>query len=256
MISNGSMRVNPFSPELLNTIENSIEEIKARFQPPYIAAFDADGTLWSTDAGNLLYFYQVENNLLETPSKELEAKYHDFLRNGKNRDLCLWQAELNGHLDVNTVNHWIQKSQEDVIEKCVFRCQQNLIEKLQRSGFDVYIVSASFLPTIVPAAKTLFNIPPENVVAVTIDVENDVYQPQISGAFTSHEGKVQRLLETTGGVHPVFCVGNTMSDLPLLESSQHFRLAVRAVSHGHVNFNSEESLAKVAEEKNWPQHHF
>ena len=62
----------PFSLNFINHIISIVRQLHKRAKDPLIAAFDADGTLWDGDVGNLFFRYQVKHPLVKVPQKLLQ----------------------------------------------------------------------------------------------------------------------------------------------------------------------------------------
>ena len=90
-----------FNPEFFDSLCKSIKAALDNGASP-IAAFDADGTLWSGDAGLDFYKYQIENNLLEGLPENPWESYLEYVEK-KETEALFWLAQINKGHPITTV---------------------------------------------------------------------------------------------------------------------------------------------------------
>jgi len=234
-----------------NIKETLLKTIKEVENP--IAAFDADGTLWPTDMGEIFFRYQIKNNLIDLPPKPWE--HYINLHSEKPKDAYLWLAQINKGRNISKVREWAQAAVDEKKNFEIFDEQKQIIDLFHENNIPVYIVTASVKWAVEPAAKK-FNIPFENVVGIVTKVENDMVTDIQGGPITYREGKVNALLEHTNNIKPFFASGNTMGDISLVECATHHSLTIRSADKQNSNWGSEESLNKISTEKNWFQFNY
>lgn len=251
------MKYKKFSDEIWKKIEAELDfELKQSAKPP-IAAFDADGTLWDTDLGEIFFKYQIAQNLLpifKTLPKEPWKYYRDWKESGDPRPAYLWLAQINSGFSIQEMQGWAENA---VLEKSplpIFDDQRKLIELFLSKGVEVYVVTASVGWSVEPGAKRL-GIPIENVIGVRTKVENGIITTEQEGPITYREGKVDGLLVKTNGRKPFFASGNTTGDTSLLTSAR-VSLAVGAAKPGDELFKTEDALRSEARSKGWMIHQF
>lgn len=215
-----------------------------------VAAFDADGTLWPGDVGITFFKYQIENALLP----HLSLSFEEFLNKKQKESLpetLLWMAQVNKGVSLKTLQQWVGQSLEPLLNlSSVFQDIRTIVTYLLKNKVEVYIVSASFKWTLEPLAK-IFHIPFKNVLGVTTKVNQGLLTEELDGCITWNQGKVEALLKATKGRKPFLSAGNTLNDLPLLESATHMRLTVASAPKEKINHSSEQALLKIAKERNW-----
>lgn len=214
-----------------------------------IAAFDADGTLWDMDLGEHFFDYQVRMKLLANLPLDPWAYYRSEHKKNP-AQAFLWLAQINKGLPESEIRRWAKSALNELPHVPIFESAREIINYLNSLKVKVYVVTASIKWAVEPGAA-LFGIPPENVIGVTTKVENGIISDQQAGAVTWREGKVQELLSATGQRSPFFTAGNTMSDLALLESATHLRLANCAAPPEHTNYATEQKLLAHARKQNW-----
>ncbi len=138
--------------------------------------------------------------------------------------------------------------------RCFFE-KKRLIELFLSKGVKVYVITASVKWAVEPGAAML-GLQYEDVLGVETAQINGVITDKQKGIVTYKQGKVDALLERTGGKKPFFACGNTMGDFQLLQSATHLSLAVSAASRDDKLFKTETELAQHAQANNWLSHRF
>lgn len=244
-----------FPKAKLQQIKDEIDRIVKSTPGPHYAAFDADGTLWDSDLGEALFDYQIRNRLVPLP--EDPWKHYDDLKHQVSFPVAyLWLAQINKGISLKQVQDWAKKAVDKLIPVPVLNSQKEIIAHLKSRGVHVYIVTASVKWAVEPGAH-LLGLTPENVIGITTQVDTKGIVTDVQGGpITFREGKVEALLEKTGGVAPIFSAGNTLGDLPLLESSAGARLAVGAMPPGNKYYDSERELLQIAQQRGWFFHSY
>lgn len=244
----------PFKPDVMNNIEVEIESYLKRQNSPHYAAFDADGTLWNIDAGEVFFEYQIKHSGL----KNLPANPWQYYFDWKAKDpqgAYLWLAQINQGHELSRVRYWAKECLKLHPQWPLFTAQKKIIHWLKSKGIRVFVVTASIKWAVEPFAE-LLGLHYDDVIGVETKVENGIVTDQQNGFITWKEGKSRSLLERTQGVAPIFCSGNTMGDLALIECSQLIKMAVTSAKEGEELFETELALQKIAHEKNWLSHSF
>lgn len=244
-----------FPADKLRQIKEAID-IAVQSQPgPHYAAFDADGTLWDSDLGEALFAYQIANRLVPLP-KDPWGHYNDLKHNVSFPAAYLWLAQINKGVALKQVREWARAAVEEEQPVPILRSQKEIISHLQSRGVHVYIVTASVKWAVEPGAP-LLGLAAENVIGIVTKVDDGGLVTDVQGGpITFREGKVEAFLEKTGGIPPLFAAGNTLGDLPLLESSFAVRLAVAAMPIGKTYYESERELLKIAQQRGWFLHSY
>ena len=242
------MRVTPFPADKITKIKKSIDRALKDGATP-IAAFDADGTLWNMDMGEHFFDYQVRNRLLPGLPDDPWAHYRK-LHKEHAPTAFLWLAQINEGQTLKQVQQWSQKAFQEINPVPTFPGVVEILRHLQKSDVAVYVVTASITWSVEPGAEFL-GIPRENVIGVQTKVHKGLICGEQDGVVTWREGKVTGLLNVTERRLPFFAAGNTLGDLPLLDSASHIRLANHAAPPGNVNFETESRLVEIAKTRGW-----
>ena len=240
---------------------NQWEEIELKLKKyfltanlPHYAAFDADGTIWDEDAGEVFFQYQIENCNLKNLPTDPWKHYHDWKAHDP-RGAYLWLAQINTGHSLAQIRAWAKDCYKSHKSWPYFEPQKKIIEWLKRHGVRVFIVTASIKWAVEPFVEFL-GLHYDHVIGVETQVENGIITDSIRGRITWREGKPLSLLEKTQGVRPIFCSGNTTGDTALIESSQLIKMAVCSSSPGDELYNTEMDLQKLAIENQWYTHRF
>jgi len=248
------MQFKDFSPDLWRNIQNEIETFIKNEPPPYYAAFDADGTLWNTDAGEVFFQYQIESSGIKNLPPDPWGYYHQW----KEKDppgAYLWLAQISQGHSLSQVRSWARNCSQLQENWPVFPAQQKLILWLRSKGIRVFVVTASIKWAVEPFMPHL-GLHYDDVIGIETKIHNGIVTDKISGVVTWKEGKSQALLEKTQGVSPLFCAGNTMGDAALISCSKGVKLAVSCSQEGEALFETELALQKMAREHQWLTHSF
>ncbi len=228
-------------------------ELKSGHDRP-VAAFDADGTLWNADLGEAFFKYQLAHHLIKDLPPNPWEHYRQWKESGDPRPAYLWLAQINKGVPIAEVRNWAEAAVKSHSPLPIFPQQQKLIEYFLSQNVEVYIITASVSWAVEPGARRL-GLANENVIGVCTKVVNGLVSEVQDGSITYREGKLQALLNRTGGRKPFFASGNTMGDFALLEGSK-LRLAVGAATPGEELFATEEKLRQEALARNWMIHQF
>lgn len=238
----------PHLDRIFQDIQNQIRTAKANIPPPWIAAFDADGTLWDIDLGELFFDYQIHNCNLSLPVDPWG--YYHRTKEIDTPKAYLWLAQINAGQKLSTVRNWAEKAFLSVNPYPFLSFQRKLIEFLKSESFEIYIVTASVKWAVEPGAKRL-GIPESHVLGITTKLSGETVTDEQGGPITWREGKASALLNATKGVRPLLAAGNTTGDTALIETSQLVKIAVQSQKNGEPLFSTEHELRSVATERRW-----
>jgi phosphoserine phosphatase len=248
--------ITEFSESFRNEIESRVLAAKKSGVQAY-AAFDADGTLWDTDIGEIFFQYQIEKcrlpNIPPDPWKHyLDLKIVDRIA------AYYWLAQINVGQKLSQVHAWAEEAIRASAPVPILKSNARLVEFLRSHDVDVFVVTASVKWAVEPAAA-LLGIDRAHVLGMETEVTSGIISNRPIPPATYREGKAEALLKATGGVAPILCAGNTIGDIALLSCSSGVRLAVRTQSSGDADnqlLEDEMILHKEAVKKSWLSHAF
>jgi phosphoserine phosphatase len=206
---------------------------------PCLAVFDCDGTLWSGDAGEGFFDWELRRGVVSDDIvRWARARYADY-RAGKvsEDDMCGEMVTMHKGLQESEILRLSKEYFEENFVPRIFSEMRRLITELQNSGCDVWAVSSTNEWTIREAMKH-FGIPAEKILAASVEIENGIITDRLI-RVPSGIGKPQAILEIIGRP-PDAAFGNSRWDVEML------RIARYAVA---VNPNPD--LEILARERAW-----
>lgn len=246
------MKYKDYSQDIWKRIHTTLDQILKEDSNP-VAAFDADGTLWDTDLGETFFHHQIDNKLVKLPSNPWE--YYETTKAAEPTKAYLWLAQINQGKTLEQVHQWARNAVKAASPVPVFSEQKKLIDLFLSKGVQIYIITASVKWAVEPGAEML-GLKYDSVIGVETRIENGLISDQQQGIITYRQGKVDALLERTGGKRPFFASGNTMGDFQLLQSATHLSLAVSAAAQDDKLYKTEAELAGHAATSGWLSHRF
>jgi len=187
---------------------------------PRIATFDCDGTLWSGDAGEGFFSWEMKQGLVSTEvANWARARYADY-RAGKVEEdvMCGEMVTMHHGLREDVVQQACDTYFEIGVAPSLFPEMRDLIRRLQDANCEVWAVSSSN-EWIIRSAMRSFGIPPERVLAAKAVVENGVIANRLV-RVPSGPGKVEAIRSSVKDV-PDCAFGNAIWDREMLALAKH-----------------------------------
>jgi phosphoserine phosphatase len=206
---------------------------------PTLAVFDCDGTLWSGDAGERFFDWELKRGVVSDEIvRWARARYLDYKAgNVSEDDMCGDMVTLHKGLQEDEVLRLSSEFFEEHFTPRIFSEMQQLIRDLQESACDVWAVSSTNQWTI-QAAMRHFAIPPDKILAALSRVENGVITDQLLRVPSGIE-KPKAILEVIGRP-PDVAFGNSRWDADMLRISPY-----------PVAVNPNPDLEELARERQW-----
>jgi HAD superfamily phosphoserine phosphatase-like hydrolase len=206
---------------------------------PGLAAFDCDGTLWSGDAGEGFFSWEMARGLVSDEIvRWARARYTDYLAGKVSEDdMCAEMVTINRGLDEVKVRRAARQFFEENIARQIFPEMRDLVGQLKRQGCDVWAVSSTGEFVIREAMKH-FDIPADRILAAEVASENGRVTDRVI-RVPSGEGKAVAIREVVRRA-PDAAFGNSRWDAEMLKMSRN-AFAV----------NPNPDLEKMAREIGW-----
>ncbi len=224
----------PASPAQASLFIDSVLSLK-----PRLAVFDCDGTLWSGDAGEGFFDWELKRGVVSDEIvRWARARYADY-RAGKvsEDEMCGEMVTLHQGLKESDVLALGRQFFEENFVRRIFPEMRELIARLQNAGTDVWAVSSTN-EWVIREAMLHVGIAPEKILAASAEVRDGI----ITGNLTrlpSGPGKPKAILEVIKQV-PDAAFGNSRWDADML-----------ALAKNAFAVNPNPDLEKLAQEKGW-----
>lgn len=242
----------PFPQDKLQKLLTDLEQRRPRGRA--VAAFDADGTLWDTDLGEMLFGYQIDNKLVPLPADPWG--HYEHLKVAESHPAAyLWLAQINKGVPLKKVREWAEEGVAKHDPLPIFDAQKQILAKLRSLDVEIYIVTASITWAVEPGARRL-GLREDQVIGIETSVVDGVVTDKQKGVITYREGKAEAILDRTGGIAPYFASGNTEGDKWLLECASDLRLVMSASPEQTENGITEARMMKLAADRGWYSHRY
>jgi HAD superfamily phosphoserine phosphatase-like hydrolase len=218
---------------------NNFVDSVLRLQPR-VAAFDCDGTLWSGDAGETFFDWEIKEGVVSNEvGRKMRARYADY-RAGKvsEEDMCGEMVTMNQSLSDAAMTRAATDFFERFFVTQIFPEMRALIRRLQEAGCEVWAISSSS-EWLIRAGMKHFGIPDGRVLATKVEVEKGIITNRLV-RVPSGPGKPKAIREVVKkDVDAAF--GNSRWDSEMLAIAKH-AFAV----------NPNPDLESTARERGWP----
>ncbi len=214
---------------------NSVLQLK-----PPLAVFDCDGTLWSCDAGEGFFYWEMEQNLLSDEIARWARKRYEAYRAGKvsEEQMCGEMVTIHRGLTEAEVERAAIRYFDQHCVRDIFPEMQLLVHLLQGAGSDVWAVSSTN-EWVIRAAMRHFGIPERKILAAAVRILDGKITDRLL-RVPSGEGKPAAIKEAIGRA-PDAAFGNSIWDAAMLLTARH-----------PFAINPTQQLARIAKLRGWP----
>lgn len=213
---------------------DSVLRLKPRF-----AAFDCDGTLWSGDAGESFFSWEIAEKIVpEEVARPMQARYAEY-RAGKVPEdvMCGEMVTMHQGMIESDVQRAATRFFDLNFVDRIFPEMRRLVRELQAQGCDVWAVSSTN-EWVIRAAMRHFGIARDHILAAAVKIQ----QLRITDQFIripSGDGKPKAIGEAVKKT-PDAAFGNSRWDADMLATARH-----------PFAINPNPDLRAMAEERGW-----
>ena len=202
------------SPGMIEFVESVL-----RLEPT-LACFDCDGTLWSGDAGESFFWWELENGLVSEDIANWARARHADYRAGivSEEAMCGEMVTLHKGLKEAPIQEATDRFFENTLVSGIFPEMQALVDRLQKNGCEVWAVSSSN-QWIIRSAMPHFGIPRERILATETKVVDGIITDQLV-RIPSGPGKPEAIREVVKRI-PDATFGNSVWDQEMLAMAAH-----------------------------------
>jgi phosphoserine phosphatase len=188
---------------------------------PRVAAFDCDGTLWSGDAGERFFDWELRqggivSEALDRPLRDRYAAY----RRGEVDETTMCGEMVTMHRGVSELKLMDAAFRffDQFYEGQVFPEMRELVRRLHENGCEIWAVSSTN-EWVIRAAMKHFGIPESRVLAAKVEVDNGLATDRLV-RVPSGSGKPLALRDVVGkDIDAAF--GNSRWDTEMLAMAKH-----------------------------------
>ena len=189
---------------------------------PLAAAFDCGGTLWSGDAGEGFFSWELELEQRLVPAEIASwarSRYADYKAGQVAEEvMCGEMVTMHRELREDVVQQACDTYFAQAIGANIFPEMRELVERLRLSGCDVWAVSSSN-QWIIGSAMRFFGIPHDRILAAEVAIENGIISDRLI-RVPSGPGKPEAIRSVLKSA--LDCAfGNAIWDREMLAMSNH-----------------------------------
>ena len=187
---------------------------------PRLATFDCDGTLWSPDAGEGFFAWEMEQGLVSEQVAQWARKRYAAYKAGQVAEevMCGEMVTMHRGLQEDLVQQACDAYFEQAIAPNIFPEMRELVERLRGSECDVWAVSSSS-QWIIRSGMRYFGIPQNRILAAEVAVESGIVTDHLV-RVPSGPGKVEAIRSVLASA-PDCAFGNAIWDREMLALSNH-----------------------------------
>ena len=204
------------TPRQIQFIEN------VRTLKPRIATYDCDGTLWSGDAGEGFFSWELapEQSLVSEEIKSWARSRYAAYKAGQVAEdiMCGEMVTMHRGLQEEVVQQASDAYFAQAIAPNIFPEMRELVQRLRAAGCDVWAVSSSN-QWIIRAGMTHFGIPQNRILAAEVAVQSGIITDRLI-RVPSGPGKPAAIRSVLNSA-PDCAFGNAIWDREMLAMSKH-----------------------------------
>ena len=206
---------------------------------PRVAAFDCDGTLWSGDAGETFFDWEIKQGVVPAEvGRAMRARYAEY-KAGKvsEEDMCGEMVTMHKGIAESVMMQAAATFMTDTFPSHNFPDMQELVRRLHERGCEIWAVSSSN-EWVIRAGVKSFGIPDERILATKVETDNGVITDRLV-RVPSGPGKPKALNDVVKkNIDAAF--GNSRWDADMLAIA----------THGFA-VNPNPDLAAAARQRGW-----
>jgi phosphoserine phosphatase len=206
---------------------------------PRVAAFDCDGTLWSGDAGETFFDWEIKRGIVSAEvGRAMRARYVEYKAGTVSED-CMCGEMVTMHKGL-TEAAMVEAATEFMTSSFpgrIFPEMKQLVLELHEQGCEIWAVSSSN-EWVIRAGMKQFGVSADRILAAKVELDNGIVTDRLV-RVPSGPGKPQALLEVVKkDIDAAF--GNSRWDTEMLAHA----------SHGFA-VNPNPDLETAARERGW-----
>lgn len=187
---------------------------------PRVAAFDCDGTLWSGDAGETFFDWEIKHGVVsDAVACAMRERYAEY-KTGKvsEEGMCGEMVTMHKGITENAMMDAAAEFMKTSFPGRVFQEMKELVHQLHVRGCEVWAVSSSN-EWVIRVGMSLFGIEADRILAAKVELDNGVITDRLV-RVPSGPGKTKALEEVVQKqIDAAF--GNSKWDTEMLAHANH-----------------------------------
>jgi len=187
---------------------------------PRIAAFDCDGTLWSGDAGERFFDWEINQRIVPAQvGNAMRARYVEYKAGNVSEDeMCGEMVTMHKGMTEAVMMKAASSFMQHAFPGHIFPEMQEPVGRLQKNGCDVWAVSSSN-EWVIRAGMKQFGIAEDHILATKVELDDGVITDRLA-CIPSGPGKPKVLREVVRKeIDAAF--GNSRWDADMLAMAKH-----------------------------------
>ena len=206
---------------------------------PRVAAFDCDGTLWSGDAGETFFDWEIKRGVVSAEvARAMRTRYAEY-KTGKvsEEEMCGEMVTMHRGLSESALMEAATEFMTNHFPGRVFPELKQLVHQLRAQGSEIWAVSSSN-EWVIRAGVKQFDIPESRILAARVEIDEGIVTDKLV-RVPSGPGKPEALREVIDQeIDAAF--GNSRWDLEML-----------AVAKNAFAVNPNPDLEAAAQQRRW-----
>ncbi len=187
---------------------------------PRVAAFDCDGTLWSGDAGERFFDWEIKQGVVsDEVAQAMRARYVEYKAGRVSEDdMCGEMVTMHKGVTETAMMKAAADFMTHAFPGKIFAEMQELVRRLRENGCEIWAVSSSN-EWVIRTGMKAFAITEDHILATKVELENGVITDRLV-RIPSGPGKPKALREVVKKeIDAAF--GNSRWDADMLAISKH-----------------------------------
>jgi HAD superfamily phosphoserine phosphatase-like hydrolase len=208
-----------FGAQPAGPTRNQFLEAVVRLKPQ-VAAFDCDGTLWSGDAGERFFDWEINQGVVAAEvGQAMRARYAEYKTGTISEDdMCGKMVTMHKGMTEAAMMKAASDFMTHAFPGKIFPEMQELVERLRENGCEIWAVSSSN-EWVIRTGMKAFGIPADRILATKVELENGTITDRLV-RIPSGPGKPKALREVVRkDVDAAF--GNSRWDADMLMIARH-----------------------------------
>jgi phosphoserine phosphatase len=207
---------------------------------PRVAAFDCDGTLWSGDAGESFFDWELEEGHIvsDLVGRSMRERFAAYRRGEVDQTtMCGDMVTMHAGISERTMMGAANRFFDELFVPHIFPEMRELVRRLHENGCDVWAVSSTN-EWVVRAGMKHFDIPDANILAAKAEIEGGI----VAG----------RLIRVPSGPDKVTALRETVKrDIDAAFGNSRWDTEMLAMAKNAFAVNPNPDLESTAREKGW-----